>query len=356
MDVGINLRELRARGQLAAAARSLGVNEHEAIGILADAWAETQDREISMCTAESFAAAVNLRFDNPAKVFDAMKRAQLIVPVETPEVGLGPTHTWLIKGNEKHVSKLQAFRENAKRAAAAAAAKRDQAGKRFGPSRVQARAKLGTQEHPSSEPKSIQPLEAFGSKSQPLATGILDTGNKDLTSDPDLSPASSTEIDPRSSVSSESQNELALTAPPSAPAVAEKRKRSPEQQERSKANNRLYRELYEAAEGHPPTGIDQAFNGIMAKFSDKHADGAEQILRWVFERCPDKSFRDKGWPLELIVQQAPRLWRELNNPRAAIENIAAPRQQHQRALAASNDLAFEEYQRRKAERLANAHD
>lgn len=206
---------------------------------------------------------------------------------------------------------------------------------------------FGTQEEHVPDVSTTKPAERRGEEKR---------GDPDLAPAPNLSPATPPIFDPRSSVSSEFQNEIALTAPPSAPAVAEKRKRSPEQQERSKANNRLYRELYENAEGHPPTGLDQAFNGMMARFSDKHADGAEQILRWVFERCPDKSFRNKGWPLELIVQQAPRLWRELNNPRAAIEHIAAPRQQQQLSLAASNDLAFEEYQRRKAERLANANN
>lgn len=189
----------------------------------------------------------------------------------------------------------------------------------------------------------------------------LERRGEEKREDPDLSasdfsPAISTEIDPRSSLSSDAKKRVGLTPSPSAPVVPEKKRaeRSAEQKARGIANNRLYRDLYTAAEGHPPTGIDQAFNGMMAKFSDKHADGAAQILRWVFERCPDKSFRAKGWPLELIVQQAPRLWRELNNPRTAVENLAAPRQQHQLALAASNDLAFEEYHRRKAERLANA--
>lgn len=358
MDVGINLRDLRARGQLSAAARSLGVNEHEAIGILADAWAETQDRELSVCTADSFAEAVSLRFDDPSKVFEAMKRAQLIVPFERTDDPSALTQEWLIKGNEKHVLKLQAFRENAKKGAAAAAAKRDLPGKRLGPSRVQAGSKLGTQELSTSEPKSFQPQEAFGSQSRSLVTGILDTGikdpNPDLTS-PVLTPISES----RSSVSSESQSELALTAPPSAAAVAalraldppppKRKERSPEQKQRSVANARLYRELYAAAEGHEPTGLDQAFYGAMAKFSDKHAEGAEHILRWVFTRCPDKSFRAKGWPLPLIIEQAPRLWRELNDPLKAVENVAAPRIAQRQALSAANDLAFVEFLQRHGE-------
>ncbi len=163
-------------------------------------------------------------------------------------------------------------------------------------------------------------------------------------------------------MSSDAKNSVALSAPPSAAAdlsvldvrPPKRKERSPEQKRRSVANARLYCELYERAEGHAPTGLDQSFYGAMAKFSDKHAEGAEQILRWVFEHCPDKGFRAKGWPLPLIIEQAPRLWRELNNPRAAIENIAAPRQQHQLALAANNEIEFQKFLANNGEAPAHA--
>lgn len=180
---------------------------------------------------------------------------------------------------------------------------------------------------------------------------------------PDLSQVQDLTSDPRSLVSSDAKNAVALSAPPSAAADAlsvldvkppKRKERSPEQKRRSVANARLYCELYERAEGHAPTGLDQSFYGAMAKFSDKHADGAEQILRWVFEHCPDKGFRSKGWPLPLIIEQAPRLWRELNNPRAAIENIAAPRQQHQLALAANNEIEFQKFLANNGEAPAHA--
>ena len=357
MDVGIKLHDLRGSGRLAMFARCVGAhNEHEAIGILADVWAETQDRELVSVTKDEFAQAVALRIDDPSKVLTAMVRSQL---------ASNEGETFQIHGNERHVAKLQAFRANASAGGKALASKRRssgiQAASKVTAKKVPNGMPLGTQEAPTLEPKGHAPWQSsgmpLGCLLDALDTGILDTGIRDPDlSASDFSPAISTEIDPRSSLSSDAKNRVGLTTSPSAPVVPEKKRaeRSAEQKARGIANNRLYRELYTTAEGHPPTGLDQAFNGMMAKFSDKHADGAEQILRWVFERCPDKSFRAKGWPLELIVQQAPRLWRELNNPRTAVENLAAPRQQHQLALAASNDLAFEEYHRRKAERLANA--
>ena len=365
MDVGINLHDLRGSGRLSAFARFLGVGEHEAIGVLADAWAETQDRELCLVTQEQFVSAVGLRFDDPVKVFAAMKRALLVVPVETPEAGLGPTEHWLIRGNEKHVAKLRAYRASAVAGGKASAAKRHPNGapkpKRSGAERLTVRSSDGV---PNGAPLGTRPVNQRAPEPEPwlLVTGI-DTEEDLRAPAPEFSPATPPALDPRSSVSSDAKNSVGLSAQPSAAADAlsvldlpkpKRKERSPEQKKRSVGNARLYCELYEQAEGHPPTGLDQGFYGAMAKFSDKHAEGAEHILRWVFQHCPDKGFRAKGWPLPLIIEQAPRLWRELNNPRAAVENIAAPRQQQQMALAASNDLAFEEYHRRKAERLANA--
>lgn len=378
MDVGINLRDLRGSGRLSSLARALGVNEAEALGTLIIVWAETQDRELVVVSEEQFSDSVSLYFDDASKILGAMAKAKLVSRCQ-PE-------KWHIHGNEKHVAKLQAFRANASAAGKASATARqrlrsqavakpehigtESTGNNLAAKPLTPWQHLGNQAVDEPPPnlnglitKPLTPRQRLDNQGPTLDTGIQDTGDQDH--DPDLtSPVLTPISESRSSVSSESQNELALTAPPSAAAVAalraldppppKRKERSAEQKQRSVANGRLYRELYAAAEGHEPTGLDQAFYGAMAKFSDKHAEGAEQILRWVFERCPDKSFRAKGWPLPLIIEQAPRLWRELNNPRAAVESLAAPRQQHQLALAASNDLAFEEYQRRKAERLANA--
>lgn len=346
MDVGIDYRDLLVSGRLPALARALGVSEETALGRFTISCFETQDKELILVTAKTYADAVGLRIEDPQLMLTAMVRAKLASPVETQEAGLGETQTWLLHGNDKHVAKLRAFRANARSGGLAKAAKRQAPGKQAAAKR-QANGTTPASAWQQNDTENVPPAY----QARALETGILE--EEDLRAPaPDLSPAISTEIDPRSSLPSKSEKALALTAPPSAPAV-EKKKRSAEQIERSKANNRLYQELYEAAEGHAPSGLDQAFNGMMAKFSDKHAENAEHILRWVFE-CPDKSFSTKGWRLDYIIDQAPRLWRELNNPRAAVEHLAAPRQQQQMALAASNDLAFEEYQRRKAERLANA--
>lgn len=360
MDVGINLHDLRGSGRLGALARALGVNELEALGTVTVVWAETQDRELTMVNKDLFTEAVALHFDDPMKVLTAMVRARLISPVETTDAGLGQTQHWLIHGNDRHVSKLQAYRANASAAGKASATARQRAGSKAVAKPSTVRQRFGDQTVNDSAPKPSTVSVQVPSKTSTLVTGILVTGidmEEDLRAPaPEFSPATPPALDPRSSVSSDAKNSVGLSAPPSAAADAlsvldlpkpKRKERSPEQKKRSVGNARLYCELYEQAEGHPPTGLDQSFYGAMAKFSDKHAEGAEQILRWVFQHCPDKGFRAKGWPLPLIIEQAPRLWRELNNPRAAVENIAAPRQQQQMALAASNDLAFEEYRRRK---------
>ena len=357
MDVGIKLHDLRGSGRLAMFARCVGAhNEHEAIGILADVWAETQDRELVSVTKDEFAQAVALRIEDPTKVLTAMVRSQL---------ASNEGETFQIHGNERHVAKLQAFRANASAGGKALASKRrssgTQAASKVTAKKVPNGMPLGTQEAPTLEPKGHAPWQSsgmpLGCPLDALDTGILDTGIKDPDlSASDFSPAISTEIDPRSSLSSDAKNSVGLTPSPSAPVVQKKvkrKERSEEQKARSLANNRRYRELYEFAEGYAPTGLDQSFNSMMAKFSDKYGDDARAILEWAFS-TPDRSFGNKGWRLDYIFDQAPRLWREINNPRAAVEHLAAPRQQHQVALAASNDLAFDEYQRRKAERLANA--
>jgi hypothetical protein len=137
----------------------------------------------------------------------------------------------------------------------------------------------------------------------------------------------------------ETRSEI-MTAAPTALAVAKRKGRSPEQQERSRQVNRRYRERYEQREGHPPTGMDQQANGIIARFSDKHAENAIAILDWFFD-CPDTGFKRSGWALQLLFDQAPKLWRELNDKRKAVENLAAPTQQRIIARNASNDIELE---------------
>lgn len=106
------------------------------------------------------------------------------------------------------------------------------------------------------------------------------------------------------------------------------------------AVNRRYRERYEASEGHPPAGVDQQFNGIIAKFSDRYADDAMAILEWFFS-SPDTVFKRSGWKPQVLLDQAPRLWRELHDKRRALENIAAPIQQRIAARNASLDIEAE---------------
>lgn len=336
--------DLFTSGRLGAFARHLGLSEDEALGPLVIIWRETQHRELMLVTEDQFVSAIKLRLGHRdgKKLFAAMVAAELINSVDG--------ETWLIRGNDTHVARLRAWRGSAsaggKARASQAAAKRQTSG-----------ASLADTGLPN-----LSPNPANGVPKASPTSALLTPYSLLQDQDPDLT-APPKSADSRSSLlSSDAKNEIALTAPPSAAAVAlsvldlpkpKRKERSADQKRRSVANARLYCELYERAEGHPPSGLDQSFYGMMARFSDKHADSAEQILRWVFQ-CPDKSFRTKGWPLAYIIDQAPRLWRELNNPRAAVENLAAPRQQQQLALAASNDLAFDEYQRRKAERLANA--
>lgn len=342
MDVGVELRELRASGRLGAFARALGVNTHEALGVLCDVWHETQHREIVLVTEPQFTEATGLvLLHDPRIVLAAMVAAQLATPAD-PE-------KWLIRGNDRHVEKLKKYRASASIGGKRSVEVRQATGKRSLKQSV---------ERPL-EDRSTQTQANVKPSRSDLEPWILDTGiDHDLDpSDPNIT-AQPKSADPRSPVSSDAKNEIVLSASPSAAADAlsvldlpkpKRKERSPDQKRRSVANARLYCELYEHAEGHPPSGLDASFYGAMAKFSDKHAEGAEQILRWVFEHCPDKSFRNKGWPLPLVIEQAPRLWRELNNPRAAVENIAAPRQQQQLALAAANEMAFTEFLARHGE-------
>ena len=367
MYVGVDLEELRRRGQSMKVARVLGVSEHEAIGMLTDAWGETQRKLIVTCTPEMFVAATAIRFDDPRKVFDAMVAAELISPLETTSAGLGPAVHWVINGNDKHVSKIQAYRSSASAGGKALAAKRHvdgvPTGKRQAKRPAHERHADGRADG-HADRQGTGMLRACPSDAEPVPSisGSQYTDHDLDPSDPDLTAPQAQTFDPRSSLSSDCKSEIVLSASPSAAADAltvldlpkpKGKQRSADQKRRSVANARLYCELYENAEKHPPSGLDASFYGMMAKFSDKHAENTETILRWVFA-SPDTFFRSKGWPLELIIAQAPKLWREANNPRAVVENIAAPRQQQQMALAASNDLAFEEYQRRKAERLAGS--
>jgi len=99
--------DLWASGRLGAFARALGVGECEALGLLVFVWHETQHRELMLVTEAAFAGAVSVRLGDtdPSKVFAAMVRAQLISHVEGD--------TWLIRGNDEHVSRLRQLRSSA---------------------------------------------------------------------------------------------------------------------------------------------------------------------------------------------------------------------------------------------------
>lgn len=144
---------------------------------------------------------------------------------------------------------------------------------------------------------------------------------------------------------------LTLTAPPSAPAVVEK-KRSPDQKARSIEVNRRYRERYAQTVGKPPSGVDQAFNGMIARFADKHAENALAIVDQYFD-SPNGFYRLKGWPVQLLLDSAPALWREVDDARAAQENLAAPAQQRIDARNASADLELEKAKEILAQRRAS---
>lgn len=339
--------DLWASGRLGAFARALGVGEREALGVLVYVWHETQHRELMMVTVESFEAAISIRLGDldASKVLAAMARAQLVSQVDS--------ETWLIRGNDEHVARLRHLRASASTGGQASAQAR-------GHRKLNQKAKQTVNHMVNHKVNHMveQTVEHKATITEPPPNAPYSLLLTPKDHDPDLtSPVQDPISDRRSLVSSESQSELALTAPPSAAAVAlhvldikppKRKERSPEQKKRSVNNAHLYRDLYEQAEGHQPAGLDQAFYGAMAKFSDKYGDDACHIIAWAFQ-CPDKSFRAKGWPLPLIIEQAPRLWRELNDPNKAIANIAAPRQQQQLALAAANEMAFTEFLARHGE-------
>ena len=291
-------------------AKECGRTLTDALGQLVLVYRATQRAEVHEETPARLTTICALHFDSDEaadRFFTAMIAAQLAVLLDDGRIR--------IRGNGEHIARLNQYRDRASKGGNAKARKRnDFVASKQAPSKHQAATPLSTSV-PSYAPSSflLSPIQETNTN-----TGI---------------------------VVSESQTNAVLTAPPSASAVA-KKNRSPDQKTRSVAVNRRYRQRYEEREGHPPSGTDQAFNGAIAKFSDKHADNALAILDWFFD-SPDPYFKRSGWAVQLLIDQAPRLWRELNNKRAAIENLAAPAQTRQLSLAANNELAYEEYLRRK---------
>jgi hypothetical protein len=151
------------------------------------------------------------------------------------------------------------------------------------------------------------------------------------------------------------QAAFALTATPSATAVIGEDgpatpKRTKAQKARSVEVNRRYRARYFDASGKEPTGLDAAFNGAIAKFSDKHAENALAIVDQFFD-SPNGFYRQRGWPVELLISSAPALWREVDDKRAAMENLARPQQQRHEARKASLDIELEKANAILAERM-----
>lgn len=194
MYIGVDLEELRKRGQSLKVARVLGVSEHEAIGMLTDAWGETQRRKMVTCTPDAFVAATSIRFDDARKVFDAMVAAELISPA--PDAGVDH---WLIHGNEKHVRKIEAYKSSASAGGKASAAKRAPSLKRSAPNRSTDGHTDRSSGRSSDGQATAQPIVERRCAERSSSISVFQYSDHDLgTSDPDLSPATSSEDLPRS--------------------------------------------------------------------------------------------------------------------------------------------------------------
>lgn len=105
MTVRVNVEfDLWASGRLGAFARAMGVNECEALGVLVFVWHETQHRELMLVTKELFASSISIRLGgyDAAMIFESMAKAGLLSHVDD--------QTWLIRGNDEHVSRLKKLR------------------------------------------------------------------------------------------------------------------------------------------------------------------------------------------------------------------------------------------------------
>lgn len=310
--------DLYLSGRLGRLARAMGWNERESLGALTLVWRATQAERLSSTTVERLVTVVGVWFDDDQQC-ERFIRAMAISRLAQID---GETIT--INGNEQQIMRLDAWLEQKREAGRRSAASRKAQSKRERPLNERST----TPERPSTEVNS--PVSLL------------------------LSPVSFSEdknrIPIQGSIALAPQNGIALTAPPSAPAVVEK-KRSPDQKARSVEVNRRYRERYEQTVGKPPSGIDQAFNGMIARFADKHAENALAIVDQYFD-SPNGFYRLKGWPVQLLIDSAPALWREVDDARAAQENIAAPAQQRIDARNASADIELEKAQAILAERRA----
>lgn len=291
--VRVNMEsDLRTSGRLGKLARTMGWSEQRTGGALWFFYWHTQEAGIIEDTPDKIVSAVVVDFDSEGEAHAFVSGMVSAKLATISENGIVRIH-----GNDKHVERIERFKGNA--------------------------SELGKKS-----------WEARKKKLNEIQTGSFSTGN---AQEQGLN-AQGTLLSPSSLLLSPIQNTNTVQAPnsvasPSADAPAAESassqkkpgrpKRSAEQQARSKEINRRYRELYTKAEGHEPTGLDQAFNGIMAKFADKHADNAAAILDWFFA-SPDPYFKRVGWDVKTLATQAPRLWRELNDPKGSTPAQSTP--------------------------------
>lgn len=307
--------DLRTSGRLGKLARVMGWTEREALGALVLFYRATQNAEVCEAPEDELVSLCVIDHDSDD---DARRFVRGLL---SSRLASANQDTIVIHGNAQQVERIKALRKNAS------------AGGRARMNRPTNLKPVAKQMASNSLANQCPPCSLLPSPA-PFSNTNTEIQNGIVVAPTPIANAAEAEIETRSEI---------MTATPSALAVAEKKPRkvrSPEQKERSLAVNRRYRERYHGSEGHWPSGMDQQANGIIARFSDKHAENAIAILDWFFD-CPDTGFKRSGWALQLLFDQAPKLWRELNDKRKAVENLAAPAQQRIIARNASNDIELE---------------
>lgn len=109
-------------------------------------------------------------------------------------------------------------------------------------------------------------------------------------------------------------------------------------------------ERHTAALGYAPVQWGAKANRQLAEWGKTISEEQALVVVDAFFGSPDPYYRSNAYPLALMIAQAAKLYEQGVKPRAYAEQVAAVTQRRQHSTAASNELAYEEFQRRKAER------
>jgi hypothetical protein len=347
----IDLEDLIASGRLHVVAEHLGSTVGEALAVCVAVWSVTQSRGLVKVARVELERLIKVKVKqlvprlSPAKVVDAMIDGDLA----TTENEL-----YRIKGNDKQLAKLADIKTQ-----------RSKAGKNG--NAVRWRKNPTKSDTVPSQPIAgvSQPIagvsQPIAGVSQPIAPFLSnkERTKKDLPAAPlvasiedSSAPVSAPADQPRSSGSSLATKEEFRLASLGDPAIVQpppsRSRRTQEQQERSKRVNALFRRRYAEQDpnGEEPGGWDVSVNARIAKFSDKWGTDAEPIVNQFFDSA-DPYYKRSGYPVELMIAQAPKLNRERKSPQAHAESVGYQARSRVVSAQAQGALAVDEYMRRR---------